>query len=494
MAKRNLLAFDLGASNGRAILGRFDGERLEMEELHRFETPSTDLNGVLYWDAPAIFTHMKGALAKFAALDQGPLQGLGIDTWGVDYGLLDKNGNLLGLPRCYRASTDQDVEAVHNIVPQRTLFQRTGINAMNYNTAYQLYRRKREGDGALSAAKTLLFMPDLLGYFLTGEKATEYTIATTSMLYDGSRRDWDRETLAQLGLPDVFTPIQQSGAQRGPLLPQICRETGVNPAMLCAVGGHDTASAVAAIPSQGNFAFCSSGTWSLFGVETDAPVLDEAAYVGGFSNEGTVQGGFRPLKSIMGLWLIQECRREWNRGGMALSWADIVAAAQTAEPFRSILDVDYGAFYGAGDMPGKIRAYCQRTGQPQPETVGQFARCIYESLALKYRYGVEILEAMKGQPLSALHIVGGGIQNKLLNQMAANATGRLVRTGPIEGAAMGNLLLQAVALGDLADITQVREVAARCVNIDLYEPHQTAPWQDAYGRLLDLMQKEAETP
>lgn len=494
MAKRNLLAFDLGASNGRAILGSFDGERLEMEELHRFETPCIDLNGILYWDAPAIFTHMKGALAKFAALDQGPLQGLGIDTWGVDYGLLDKNGNLLGLPRCYRDATDQDVEAVHRIVPQRTLFQRTGINAMNYNTAYQLYRRKREGDGALSAAKTLLFMPDLLGYFLTGEKATEYTIATTSMLYDGSRRDWDRETLAQLGLPDVFTPIQQSGAQRGPLLPQICRETGVNPAMLCAVGGHDTASAVAAIPSQGNFAFCSSGTWSLFGVETDAPVLDEAAYVGGFSNEGTVQGGFRPLKSIMGLWLIQECRREWNRGGMALSWDDIVAAAQTAEPFRSILDVDYGEFYGAGDMPGKIRAYCQRTGQPQPETVGQFARCIYESLALKYRYGVEILEAMKGQPLSALHIVGGGIQNKLLNQMAANATGRLVRTGPIEGAAMGNLLLQAVALGDLADITQVREVAARCVNIDLYEPHQTAPWQDAYGRLLDLMQKEAKTP
>lgn len=494
MAKRNLLAFDLGASNGRAILGSFDGERLEMEELHRFETPCIDLNGILYWDAPAIFTHMKGALAKFAALDQGPLQGLGIDTWGVDYGLLDKNGNLLGLPRCYRASTDQDVEAVHNIVPQRTLFQRTGINAMNYNTAYQLYRRKREGDGALSAAKTLLFMPDLLGYFLCGEQATEYTIATTSMLYDGSRRDWDRETLAQLGLPDVFTPIQQSGAQRGPLLPGVREETGISGAVLCAVGGHDTASAVAAIPSQGDFAFCSSGTWSLFGVETDAPVLDEAAYAGGFSNEGTVQGGFRPLKSIMGLWLIQECRREWNRGGMALSWADIVAAAQTAEPFRSILDVDYGAFYGAGDMPGKIRAYCQRTGQPQPETVGQFARCIYESLALKYRHGVEVLEAMKGQPLSALHIVGGGIQNKLLNQMAANATGRLVRTGPIEGAAMGNLLLQAVALGDLADITQVREVAARCVNIDLYEPHQTAPWQDAYGRLLDLMQKEAETP
>ena len=491
MAKRNLLAFDLGASNGRAILGRFDGERLEMEELHRFETPCMDLNGILYWDAPAIFTHMKGALAKFAALGQGPLHGLGIDTWGVDYGLLDKNGNLLGLPRCYRDATDQDVEAVHRIVPQRTLFQRTGINAMNYNTAYQLYRRKREGDGALSAAKTLLFMPDLLGYFLSGEKATEYTIATTSMLYDGSRRDWDRETLAQLGLPDVFTPIQQSGAQRGALLPGVCQETGVSGAMLCAVGGHDTASAVAAIPSQGKFAFCSSGTWSLFGVETDAPVLDEAAYAGGFSNEGTVQGGFRPLKSIMGLWLIQECRREWNREGMALSWDDIVAAARAAEPFRSILDVDEGEFYGAGDMPGKIRAYCQRTGQPQPETVGQFARCIYESLALKYRYGVEVLEAMKGQPLSALHIVGGGIQNALLNQMAANATGRLVRTGPIEGAAMGNLLLQAVALGDLADITQVREVAARCVELTQYEPDQTAPWQDAYGRLLALMQKEA---
>lgn len=490
--KLNLLAFDLGASNSRAILGAFDGEKLTMEELHRFDTPYADLNGMLYWDAPGIFTNMKQALAKFAAGGYGELGALGIDTWGVDYGLLDKNGRLLGLPQCYRNFTGADVEAVHSLVPPQALFARTGISAMNYNTAYQLYRRKREGDAALEAARALLFMPDLLGYFLTGEMGTEYTIATTSMLFDGRRRAWDQETIAALGLPPVFTAVQQSGTKRGGLLPGVCADTGVSPAMLCAVGAHDTASAVAAIPGQGDFAFCSSGTWSLFGVETDAPVLDEAAFLGGFSNEGTVQGGFRPLKSIMGLWLIQECRREWAREGQSLSWDEIVAQAEKAPPFRSLVDVDYGAFYGAGNMRAKLRDYCARTGQPQPETVGQFARCVYESLALKYRFAVEALEGIKGRPLAALNIVGGGIQNKLLNQMAADATQKPVVTGPIEGAAMGNLLLQAVALGALKDINEVRAVVRRCVDVTAYAPRNPAPWQEAYGRLQGYMNMEWE--
>ena len=491
MGKLNLIAFDLGASNGRAIHGSFDGERIVMDELHRFETPVVNLNGMLYWDAPGLFASMKEGIAKFASLKKGELNGFGIDTWGVDYGLLDKNGRLLGLPRSYRAATDEYMNATHQVVPQRTLFSRTGINAMSYNTAYQLFRRKQEEDGALNAAKTLLFMPDLLGYFLTGEIATEFTIATTSMLYDGKGGDWSRETIKELGLPDIFTAVQKSGERRGTLLPSICDELGINAATLCTVGEHDTASAVAAIPGEGDFAFCSSGTWSLFGVENDLPRMDEAAYDGGFSSEGTVQGGFRTLKSIMGMWLIQECRREWNKEGRNYSWDAIVAEAQKVRPFRTVLDVDHPTFYTAGNMPEKIREYCRMTGQKEPVSVGQFARCIYESLALKYCYAVEKLEEMKGRPLSSLNIVGGAIQNKFLNQMVADATQRPVAVGPIEGAAMGNLLMQAVALGELKDIHEVRQVVRRCVDVTYYTPGEAGPWQDAYGKLKELMKKEA---
>ena len=484
----NLVAFDLGASNGRGILGRFDGEKIQMEELHRFENNFVEVGGMRYWDCLYLYQQLKTGLHVFQSKDLGDLAAFGIDTWGVDYGLLDRNGQLLSNPRAYRMAEDADMEAVWKQVPFETLFARTGIATLNFNTVYQLYRRKLAGDAALEQAETLLLMPDLLGYFLSGEKASEYTNVTTTMLYNPVRGDWDRETLRQLGLPEkIFTKIDRAGSLRGRLLPEIAGEVGLNRAAFAAVGTHDTAAAVAAIPGQGNFAFCSSGTWSLFGVETDKPILTDAVRDANFSNEGTVQGGFRPLKNIMGLWLIQECRRDWSKAGARYSWDEIVQMAQREQPLRSIIDPDYGPFFAGGNMAGKIQDFCRRTGQPAPETPGQIARCIYESLALKYRWALERLEEIKGARLDALNIVGGGIQNKLLNQMAADAMDRPVVTGPIEGAAIGNLLMQAVALGELKNLDEVRQVVRNSETVETWEPRHSQAWEDAYGKLLSLL-------
>ena len=481
----NLLAFDLGASNGRGILGRFDGERITMQELHRFENDYISLNGVLYWDSLNLFHQSKQALYAFKRAGLGELASFSVDTWGVDYGLLDRNGHLLGSARSYRMSTDADMERVWQVIPFAEQFRRTGIAAQNYNTVYQLCRRKAEGDVALEQAETMLMTPDLIGYFFSGEKASEYTISTTSMLLNPATGDWDWASIDQLGLPRrIFPRVDRAGTIRGRLRRDIAEEVGINCAAHAAVGGHDTASAVAAIPGQGNFAFCSSGTWSLFGVETDRPILTDAVRDANFTNEGTVQGGFRPLKNIMGLWLIQECRRDWAKAGHKYSWDEIVEMASQAEPLRSVIDPDYGPFFNAGRMEEKIRTYCARSGQPVPETPGQVARCIYESLALKYRWALERLEEIKGAHLDTLNIVGGGIQNRMLNQMAADAMDRPVITGPIEGAAIGNLLMQAVALGELKDVDEVRQVVRRSESVDVYEPHHTQAWEDAYARLL----------
>ena len=488
---RNLLAFDLGASNGRAILGQFDGEKLTMRELHRFENNYIEMNGVFYWDLPYLYNQLKLGLLAFRQANVGELDCFGIDTWGVDYGLLDKNGHLLSNPRAYRYSVDEDMEEVWKTVDFKTLFAHTGIATMNFNTVYQLCRRKREGDVALENAETMLFMPDLLGYFLTGMMKSEYTEATTSMLYNPTIKDWDWEIIEQLGLPKkIFTKLDRAGSLRGKLRPELAAELGLNQASFAAVGTHDTASAVAAIPGTGSFAFCSSGTWSLFGVETDEPILSDAVRDSNFSNEGTIQGGFRPLKNIMGLWLIQECRRDWQKAGQSYSWNEIVEEAKKAEPFRSIIDPDYGEFFAGGRMIEKIQSFCRETKQPVPETVGQIARCIYESLALKYRWALERLEEIKGEHITQLNIVGGGCNNKLLDQFAADATDRTVVTGPVEGAAIGNLLAQAMALGDIKSMDALRDVVRRSEPVETYRPNHTPAWEHAYQRMLSYMERK----
>ncbi len=482
---KNLLAFDLGASNGRAILGQLENGKLTMRELHRFENNYIEMNGVYYWDLPYLFNQLKLGLLAFKNANVGQLDCIGIDTWGVDYGLLDKHGHLLGNPRSYRFAVDQDMAETAKVVDFPTLFQRTGIANLNFNTVYQLYRRKQEEDVALNNAETLLLMPDLLGYFLTGEMKSEYTNVTTGMLYNPTTKDWDWETIRALGLPEkIFTPMDRAGQLRGHLRPELARELGLNEASFAAVGTHDTASAVAAIPGSGSFAFCSSGTWSLFGVETDEPILTDDVRDANFSNEGTIQGGFRPLKNIMGLWLIQECRRDWQKAGKHYSWNDIVEEAKKAEPLRCIIDPDYGEFFAGGHMEEKIRTYCRKTGQPEPQTVGEVARCIYESLALKYRWALERLEEIKGQRIDTLNIVGGGCQNKLLNQMAADSLNRPVITGPVEGAAIGNLLAQAMALGEIHSLEELRQVVRNSESVSEYQPNHTPEWENAYQRML----------
>lgn len=486
--KLNLLAFDLGASNGRAILGQLENGKLTMTELHRFENNFVEMNGVYYWDLPYLYNQLKQGFLAFKQANVGQLDCFGIDTWGVDYGLLDKNGHLLGNPRAYRYSVDADFEAAWKTVDFPTLFARTGIANMNFNTVYQLYRRKRQGDVALDNAAKLLLMPDLLGYFLTGEAKSEYTNVTTTMLYNPTTRDWDWESIRALGLPEhIFTPIDRAGSLRGKLRPELAEELGLNQASFAAVGTHDTASAVAAIPGSGSFAFCSSGTWSLFGVETDTPILSDEVRDANFSNEGTVQGGFRPLKNIMGLWLIQECRRDWIKAGNKYSWDEIVEMAKQAQPLRSIIDPDYGEFFAGGNMVEKIKAFCEKTGQPVPQTPGEIARCIYESLALKYRWALERLEEIKGEKIGSLNIVGGGIQNKLLNQMVADSLDRPVITGPIEGAAMGNLLSQAMALGEIETLDQLRQVVRNSEAVQVWQSVHTDEWEQAYEKLLKII-------
>lgn len=490
MAKiRNMIAFDLGASNGRAILGQFDGEKITMKELHRFENNYLEMNGVYYWDTPYLYNQLKKGLLAFRQGGYGELDSFGIDTWGVDYGLLDKNGQLAGLPRSYRLGNQADIDAVTEKIPAQELYSRSGIDtSLTFNTLYQLYRRVREGDPALQIAETMLLTPDLLGYFLTGDKGTEYTIATTTQLYDPSKNDWDWQTIRQLGLPEhIFTKIDKTGTIRGYLRKEICEEIGINPAAFVAVGSHDTASAVAAIPGEGSFAFCSSGTWSLFGAEMDKPDLSPEAAAAGFSNEGTIQGGFRPLRTIIGMWIIQECRRDWLKNGHNVSWDDVVNEARKAEPLRSIIDPDSREFYDGGNMEKKIQDFCRRTGQPVPETIGQVARCVYESLALKYRHALEGLEIMKGQRIDSLNIVGGPINNKFLDQLIADSLDRKVITGPVEGAAIGNLLTQAMALGDIADLTQLRQVVRNSEAVETWLPNHTPQWEQAYQKLLSFL-------
>ena len=486
---RNLLAFDLGASNGRAILGRFDGSKITMIELHRFENNYIEMNGVFYWDLPYLFSQLKQGLLAFKQGDYGNLDAFGIDTWGVDYGLLDKNGHLAGVPRSYRLGTQADIDAVMEKISPEELYSRTGIdNNLTFNTLYQLYRRKREGDAALGIADKMLLMPDLLGYFLTGAVGTEYTIATTTQLYNPTTRDWDWETIDQLDLPrHIFTKIDKTGTVRGYLRKELCEEIGLNPAPFIAVGSHDTASAVAAIPGSGSFAFCSSGTWSLFGAEMEKPDLSPEAAAAKFSNEGTVQGTYRPLRNIIGMWIIQECRRDWIKNGINITWDGVVAEARKAEPLRSIINPDAPEFYVGGNMEQKIQEFCRKTGQPVPETVGQVARCIYESLALKYRNALEGLEKMKGQRIDSLNIVGGPINNRFLDQMIADALDREVITGPIEGAAIGNLLTQAMALGDIKNLDDLRQVVRNSETVEVWKPEHTEAWEQAYQKLLTFL-------
>lgn len=486
----NVLGIDLGASSGRAMLGTLEGKKLTIREIHRFLNEPVTLCGRFVWDMPRLFHEIKQALLKLSRSGE-TVDAIGIDTWGVDFGLLDKNGHLLSLPVHYRdARTNGIPEKVRAIIPDEELFARTGIAFNSFNTLYQLYAMKEEGDPALESAQDLLFLPDLLAYFLTGKKGTEYTIASTSQLLNPFTRDWDRELMEKLGIPaHIFGEVKLPGTVRGTLLPEIAKECGVAEIPVIAIGGHDTASAVAAVPAkEKDFAYISSGTWSLLGAEVQEPLCTEGVMKANYTNEGGVDGSIRLLKNIMGLWIIQECKREWDRRGSETSFGELVELSMQAPAFKAILDVDDACFLAPGDMPARIQAYCAKSGQPVPEGKGEISRVIYESLALKYRWAIERLEEdMLKKPIEALHIVGGGSKNALLNRFTAEAIKRPVIAGPDEGTIIGNLLVQAQALGAISGIRELREVVENSFPTKTFLPETDGKaWDEAYQRYLKV--------
>lgn len=487
---RNFLGFDIGASSGRAMLGRFDGERLEMQEVHRFLNEPVELAGRFCWDVPRLFFEMKQALNKVSRKDV-QVDAIGIDTWGVDFGLIDKNGHLLGLPVHYRdARTDGVMDKAFEIMPKEELFHHTGVGFTQYNTLYQLYAMKLEGDPTLEAADKLLLMPDLLAYLLTGKMGTEYTIATTTQLINPFTRDWDFELIDRFGLPRrIFTPIQPTGSVRGTLLAQIARECGVAEIPVIAATSHDTASAVAAIPvADPDFAYISSGTWSLLGAEIRTPLCEPGVMNANYTNEGGIDGAIRLLKNIMGLWIIQECKREWDRRADAVSFSRIVEMAETAEPFIAFIDVDDPCFLAPNDMPARIQEYCRKTNQRVPASRGEIARVVYESLALKYRWAIERLEQdMLKKSVKVLHIVGGGSKNEMLNQFTADAIHRPVIAGPDEGTVIGNLLVQAMGVGAVKNVGELRCVVENSFPTKRFYPEDVAAWDAAYAKYLQVV-------
>ncbi len=486
----SFLALDLGAESGRAMLGQFDGERLRLAEVHRFPNGPVRLPSGLHWDALRLWTEIKSGLSLAIREHGANLVGIGLDTWGVDFGLLDRHGVLISDPYHYRDSrTDGMVQEAFRRVPREEIFERTGIQFMAINSLYQLLSMAISDSPALDIADTFLTMPDLFNYWLTGRKACEFSIATTTQCYDPRAGDWATPLIEEMGIPShIFPEIVPPGAVLGEMSPSVAEEVGGSGLSVIAPGCHDTALAVAAVPAEeGDFVYISSGTWSLVGAEISEPIINEHSLAFDVTNEGGVGGTFRFLKNTTGLWIVQECRRTWARQGEDFSYDDLTQMAAQAPPLQSVFDPDYHEFRKPGDMPARIRAFCQRTGQPVPQSKGAVVRCVLESLALKYRWVIEGLEAILGRHLEPVHIVGGGTQNRLLNQFAANATGRPVVTGPVEATAAGNVLMQALALGHIGSVGEIRQVVRNSCDVVAYEPTGRAEWDDAYDRLLRVI-------
>jgi len=491
----NFLAIDLGGSSGRVLLGRWDGSHLNLQELHRFANGPVDVLGHQHWDVLHLWTEIKVGLRVYTGQFDSPLAGIGVDTWGVDFALLDAAGHLLGNPYHYRdRRTDGMMELAFQQIPRNQIFEQTGIQFMQINTLYQLLSMAQTKDPQLNMADTLLMMPDLFHYWLTGRKATELTIASTSQMFDIRKGQWALELLIRLGIPTHFLPpMVPPGTVLGDVRPELMTEVGLQqPVPVIAPGSHDTASAVAAIPGlDAHSAYLSSGTWSLMGVEIPEPIINNQVLAHNFTNEGGVNNTTRLLKNLTGLWLLQESKRQWQREGHNYSWDELLALSEDAEPFRSLVDPDSPDFLNPSDMPAAIRAYCRWTDQPEPSGVGAVVRCCLESLALKYRWVIEVLEALTGRQLKMIRIVGGGSQNRPLCQFTADACQRPVVTGPVEATALGNVLLQALATGHLPDISAGRQAIAGSFGQQHFEPASTSAWEKAFGRFSKLLDQGA---
>lgn len=490
MNRKQVLAFDFGASSGRAILGRLEDGKIMMKEVHRFSNDPVKIGKRLYWDTLRQFFEIKQGIVK--AKLNGGFESLGIDTWGVDFGLLDEKGNLLESAVHYR--DDRTVgrqDEVFKKISKEEIYNLTGIQFNNFNTIFQLYSLVQDRPELLERAKTLLLTPDLFNYFLTGEKNAEYTMVTTTQLMDAKSQKWSDKILEKLSIPrEILPEIVSSGTVIGNIKEDICEELGIETAKVIAVASHDTQSAVVAVPTEdADFLFISCGTWSLFGTELKEAVINNASYELDVSNEGGYGDTFTFLKNIIGLWLTQESRRQWIREGREYSFAELEKLALEAEPFQSFIDPDAPEFNTAGNIPARIRAFCKRTRQRVPQTVGEIMCCINQSLAMKYRYALEQIEGCTGKHFDKIHMIGGGIQSKLLCQMTASASGRKVIAGPVEATALGNIAVQLMALGVIKDVKEARKIIANSEATDEYMPQDREKWDEAYEKFVEIMAK-----
>ncbi|MBN8457902.1 MAG: rhamnulokinase [Verrucomicrobia bacterium] len=492
--KKVFLAVDLGAGSGRVMAAKTDFTKIYLEEVHRFDNPGTDLPGGSFWNPLGLFREILEGLRRAQERYGERIVSIGIDTWGCDHGLLDGNGELLGLPHQYRDPRSNGMaEEMHALMPERTIYQHSGVRTLFYNSSLHLLAAKRAGSPALENARTLLFMPDLLGYWLTGRAAVERTIASTSQLLDPRTGDWAREVIAALGLPqEIFGEVVAPGTVLGNLRPEVSRLTGVPSIPVIATACHDTASAVAGIPMTGeDQLWLSSGTWSIMGLETRQAITSDEAFDLGFSNELGVDGTVRFLKNISGLWLIQECKRQWALDGDDLEYAALAELAEEAEPFTAFIDPDDPVFASPGDMPEKIRAWCEQTGQAVPAKKGTILRIATESLALKYRVVYDRIRAMAGREFPRLHAGGGGIQNELLSQATANALGIEVVAGPVEATSCGNLITQMIGTGNLPDFAAGRELIRNSFEFRTFTPADGEAWEAAFARFTSLLQRQS---
>ena len=491
MMTRHFFAFDVGATSGRSIVATLREGKVALKELTRFPNKILRIGDHYYWNIYSLFEELKRGLQ--AAQSEGyKLDAIGIDTWGVDFVYLAGDGSLLGLPRSYRDPyTDGAPEAYFTKIPRREVYEATGIQIMNFNSLFQLYAAARAHSSALKHAESILFMPDALSYLLTGKKVCEYTIASTSQMLNPRTKTFEAKLFEPLGISPALMPqITLPGEIIGALTGSVQKECRTGAIPVVAVAGHDTGSAVAAVPAENeNFAYLSSGTWSLMGIEVREPVITGESFAYNFTNEGGVEGTTRFLKNITGMWLLEQCRKEWEKDGKSYTYPEIVNLSETAGPFRFMIDPDEACFANPESMTRAIAEYCAGTNQGTPQTDAEFIRCIFDSLALKYNQVFRVLQQLAPFPIEKLHVIGGGSQNNLLNQAIANAIGLPVVAGPVEATATGNVMMQAKGVGAVNSLSEIRAIVRRSVEPRLFVPQDTALWNAAFEKYQTITKK-----
>lgn len=493
MHTKHYFAVDLGATSGRTILGKVGGESIELRELTRFPNVLIEMNGHVYWDIYALYWEIIKGLQQVAR-EGIEISSVGIDTWGVDFVFFGRDGELLGQPYAYRDPHTTDApERFFREMSRKTLYGRTGIQIMNFNSLFQLYTLKQNHSSLLAAADKVLFMPDALSYLLTGEMVTEYTIASTSQLLNPETHRFDPELLQMLGLQTShFGRMVMPGTHIGCLSPEVRKLTGLGAVPVIAVAGHDTASAVAAVPCEDeSVAYLSSGTWSLMGIEASRPIMTDESYRLNFTNEGGLDGSIRFLKNICGMWLLEQCRREWAAEGQEYAYGELIDASLAVPTFHSLINPDAPEFANPDSMIRAIQAYCAETGQAVPRTYGEITRCIFDSLALRYKEVFGYLQQFAKAPLTKLHVIGGGSRNNLLNRFTSNALGVPVVAGPSEATAIGNIMLQAKADQMVADVAEMRRMIRRSVEVTEIQPKEQEKWEEGYRKYQEIVKLKA---